>query len=397
MLDAPSPLPTRRYRRASLGDICADSAGRADIRSSVEPQQFLAPSALDVPRLQYGTTDMGKPGIELQQNLGDPGGSTLSRSTPTPAFLLRDAMVHLKYGVITLGDRVVEESLYHFPIHLVPGAAWDGERHLQLPELPLSASQQTAYHLLACNQDNYFHWLIDLVARFRISEYQALELDARTLEIPKLLLPPLDTAWKSESLFHSISRLIPRFTLAPAGRLFIDRLFYVPDLSGAGFNPHPAILDAFTTIRASVLGHDPLPRPWRRLYISREDSGSRVLINEPEVMERTVRAGFTPVILSKLSVPDQVRLFAEASHVVAPHGAGVTNIGFCQPGARFCELHMDSYVHWSFRLLAALRGVHYGCLVGSTVGERHEWVHSNKWHLDPLAVDALLRDPKFIA
>jgi hypothetical protein len=348
-----------------------------DSRPIVERHDFLLPAALDVPPLEYGETDMSREGIVLQQDLGDPGGSRLARSSPTPAFLLRNAMVHFRYGVITLGERVVEETLYHFPMHNVAGATWDGESHLQLPELPLSASLHTAYHLLACNQDNYFHWLIDLVTRFRVSEYRALQLDTQTSDTPLLLLPPLDTSWKSESLTHSVPRHIPRLSLAASGRLFVERLLYIPDLSGAGFNPHPAILDAFNAIRTSVLDNASLPRPWRRLYISRADSGSRVLINEREIIERAARAGFTPVKLSKLSLADRVRLFTEASHILAPHGAGLTNIGFCQPGARLCELLVDSYVHWSFRLLAALRGVRYGCLVGNTIGERHDWVHSN--------------------
>jgi hypothetical protein len=232
-----------------------------DSRPIVERHDFLLPAALDVPPLEYGETDMSREGIVLQQDLGDPGGSRLARSSPTPAFLLRNAMVHFRYGVITLGERVVEETLYHFPMHNVAGATWDGESHLQLPELPLSASLHTAYHLLACNQDNYFHWLIDLVTRFRVSEYRALQLDTQTSDTPLLLLPPLDTSWKSESLTHSVPRHIPRLSLAASGRLFVERLLYIPDLSGAGFNPHPAILDAFNAIRTSVLANASLPRP----------------------------------------------------------------------------------------------------------------------------------------
>ena len=163
MNNAPFLPLTQRYKRMRLGDISVDPKALVDSRPIVERQDFLLPAALDVPPLEYGETDMSRAGIALQQDLGDPGGSRLARSSPTPAFLLRNAMVHFKYGVITLGERVVEETLYHFPIHNVAGATWDGESHLRLPEVPLSASLHTAYHLLACNQDNYFHWLIDLV------------------------------------------------------------------------------------------------------------------------------------------------------------------------------------------------------------------------------------------
>jgi capsular polysaccharide biosynthesis protein len=185
--------------------------------------------------------------------------------------------------------------------------------------------------------------------------------------------------------------------VAAEGCVFVQRLLYVPDLSGGAWNPHPALLDAFDTIRHRALGGLPATQPWRRLYISRTDSGNRKLINEADVIGRAERAGFSVVLLSTLSVAEQVRLFAEASHILAPHGAGLTNIGFCQPGAVLCELHMDSYVHWAFRRLAALRGVRYGCLIGTIVGDRGSEVHGNVWRLDLGALDALLSDSRFIS
>jgi capsular polysaccharide biosynthesis protein len=120
-----------------------------------------------------------------------------------------------------------------------------------------------------------------------------------------------------------------------------------------------------------------------------------VLANEPAVIARLAAAGFEIVQLSPLSVAEQIRIFAEASHIISPHGAGLTNIGFCQPGAALCELHMDRYVHWTFRRLAALRGVRYGCLVGQTATEQAGWVHGNSWTIELAALEAVLADARF--
>jgi capsular polysaccharide biosynthesis protein len=389
-------LSTQKYRRASVFEIAAGPSSSMDGRAVVEPITFLSPSVLDVPPIDFGNTDLTRDGIELQHKLDDPGESRLTRHSATPAFLLHNATVHGKYGVITLDDLVLEETLYHFPMHDVPGAAWEGGSELRLPQLPLSATAHSAYHLLACNLDNYFHWMIDLVTRFNASQYEAQRCDPESTETPLLLMPTLDTSWKRETIDLSVPRSVPRISLTAEARMFARRLLYVPDLSGGAFNPHPALLEAFDTIRARVLGDIPAPRPWRRLYVSRTDSRSRVLTNEAEVIEHAIQAGFTPVLLGNLSVRDQVRLFAEASHILAPHGAGLTNLGFCQPGAVLCELQMDSYVHWAFRVLAALRGVRYGCLIGTTVGERNSWAHSNAWRLDITVLDAVLNDPRFV-
>jgi len=141
----------------------------------------------------------------------------------------------------------------------------------------------------------------------------------------------------------------------------------------------------------------PTRAPWRRIYVSRSDSSNRMLVNEAEIAARAAAAGFLPVLLGAMSVVDQIRTFAEATHVVGAHGAGLTNLMFCQPGTAVCELHMDRYVQWSFRRLAMLRGLRYGAVLGATVGPRPDWVHAQAWRLDPAVLDAVLADPRFIA
>jgi capsular polysaccharide biosynthesis protein len=391
ILAAPSSQP---YRRAWLADIAADPERLEQGRPVVARVARLPPAELDVPALGFGDTDMDRAGIVMHPP-GDPGAQRLGHGGCV-AFLLRNAVVHGKYGVVTLGGDVMADTLQHFPIHNVPGAAWEDQDTMRLPDLPLAAAVHAGSHLLTCNLDNYYHWMIEAAARFSPAIYDTFARHPETESTPFLLLPTLDAAWKWESLERLVPASVPRMSLDARARVLVQRLLYVPDLSGAGWNPHPVLLDAFDTIRAAVPGAA-AARPWRRLYISRSDSANRVLANEAEVIALAERAGFTPVLLSGLSLAEQVRLFAEASHILAPHGAGLTNIGFCQPGAVLCELHMDSYVHWTFRRLAALRGVRYGCLVGQSAGGQHGWVHSNTWRLDLAALEGVLADPRFIA
>ncbi len=389
----PAPPDTMVYRSVSLWNISHDKAALADGRPLVERRPFLAASSLDVPAVAFGDTDFGRAGITLIPP-DDPGAVRLERP-PQPAYLVRNALVHGKYGVLTLGERAVEQTLPHLPTHLIPGAAREAGGDVRLPVLPVSATVHSAYHLLACNIDNYYHWLIDAISRFRPVEYAGFADDPETPSAPNLLIPTLDRFWKWESLALLVPRSLPQLPLTGEGRVFVQRLLFVPDLSGGAFRPHPELLAAFDAMRAAVLGATPA-RPSRRLYVSRADSGNRVLVNEAEVMARVERAGFTPVLLSKKPVAEQIRLFAEASHIIAPHGAGLTNIGFCQPGAALCELHMDSYVHWAFRRLAAMRGVRYGCILGTTLSRHPTWLHGSTWKIDLDALDGVLADPAFL-
>jgi len=93
-------------------------------------------------------------------------------------------------------------------------------------------------------------------------------------------------------------------------------------------------------------------------------------MNEDEVIAAVVSAGFEVVNLSGLNLVEQARLFTCASHVIAPHGAGLTNVVFCGQGTVVCELHMNTYLNWCCRRLAGIRNAKYGCIVGETVPGR---------------------------
>lgn len=78
---------------------------------------------------------------------------------------------------------------------------------------------------------------------------------------------------------------------------------------------------------------------------------------------------FTKIRLETLSLTEQIKLFAGATHVVAAHGAGLSNIVFGRSSLRVLELNLDldgqgSLRPW-FLLLAAGRGMHYQYLNAS--------------------------------
>ena len=61
---------------------------------------------------------------------------------------------------------------------------------------------------------------------------------------------------------------------------------------------------------------------------------------------------FEEILPEQLSVQEQAELFASASAVVGPHGAGLTNIVFCKPQTKVIELFAPSYRHSAYWMLA---------------------------------------------
>ncbi|MEG4798142.1 glycosyltransferase family 61 protein [Microcoleus sp. LAD1_D1] len=109
-------------------------------------------------------------------------------------------------------------------------------------------------------------------------------------------------------------------------------------------------------------------KPYRKLYLSR--SGRRQVKNEVQVRE--VLKEFDFEILEDISrtVDEQIRLFAEAAVVVGPHGAGFTNLLWCQRGTKVLEFFYGGYTPPYFYYICQLLGLEYSRMVDdNNVGE----------------------------
>ena len=97
--------------------------------------------------------------------------------------------------------------------------------------------------------------------------------------------------------------------------------------------------------------------------------------------------GFETVAPGLLPLREQAALFASASHVVGPHGAGLTNILFSPSNARVLELFPSTRFKNTYFLLAKSRGQMYRAIVGGP-GDRREWfdvdAHAFKQALDEI-------------
>lgn len=103
------------------------------------------------------------------------------------------------------------------------------------------------------------------------------------------------------------------------------------------------------------------------LYISRGDKpNTRRFNEEAELWPHLEERGFSMIDPGSLSVQEQINTFHAAKIVVAPHGAGLTNMVFCTPGTKVLELFAPDYVHTGLWTIAQSLGhIDYSYLVGS--------------------------------
>jgi len=108
----------------------------------------------------------------------------------------------------------------------------------------------------------------------------------------------------------------------------------------------------------------------RKIYLPR--GGTRNPARLKAMESRLAELGFEQVDTSNLSeLRDKL---GTASHVIAAHGAGLTNTFLCQPAARVLELMPSDIAHWAhpyyFYTLCSASQLPYGAIVGRSTRPR---------------------------
>ena len=222
----------------------------------------------------------------------------------------------------------------------------------------------------------YYHWLIDIAPKLAAAKR---DLGASAGDL--VFLYPGKLGSYEVELIELLGLLPSRvIDLHQTGGVTADAIYTMP-LPGF-FSVHPRV----STLR-SALGVE--PQPSRRLYVSR--AGRRRIENEDALFAMLESFGFEFVADVPRSVTAQIELFAEASHIVAPHGAALSNLIWCSRDTRILELASAVYSPDYFGVLAAECDVNYKRLVfGAGV---HSWTSTAvDFTADPDAIRRLITE-----
>jgi capsular polysaccharide biosynthesis protein len=111
--------------------------------------------------------------------------------------------------------------------------------------------------------------------------------------------------------------------------------------------------------------------PSRRIFISRSKAGRRRLVNEDHLWPVLAAAGFERVHMEDLTFAGQVALMRDTAVLLAPHGAGLTNMLFCPPGTDVVELADLGFPNPNFYAIASAMGHRYWLLAAEALGDGH--------------------------
>ena len=75
-----------------------------------------------------------------------------------------------------------------------------------------------------------------------------------------------------------------------------------------------------------------------KVYISRQNSNYRNLINEEDIIHKLKSMDFVIIDTSNMSIFEQIEIFSSANIIVGPTGSALTNIIFCMKGTKIIEI-----------------------------------------------------------
>ena len=258
------------------------------------------------------------------------------------------------HPLITNRDRFVLDQA----AHELQQSSHPAHYALRLPqskEVP-----EVTFSLASRWSDNYWHWLFDCIGKWLLIEKTNPGRMPSIGFIAGLNLEQY--AFKTQSL-EALGVAEDRIVDIKASSHFEFENLLVADLPSS--IPYPE-MDVIGALREAFLGKYSAESLPKKVYISRGKSGSRRVVNEPELEETLNDFGFQKVYLEDLSFLQQVTLFQNATAIFGQHGAGFTNLIFSTAGAQVFELFEPEFVNPCYAILADKLGLDYKILFNSS-------------------------------
>jgi len=235
---------------------------------------------------------------------------------------------------------------------------------------PVTRHVQQAYFLPRIGNNNYYHSLVDKLPA--LIAYKRMNLSC-----------PIVATYKLDKIERYLCKELgidpDEIIVDTQGALIADRGF-IPKVESlrAPFYEH---CRTRPTLSASTK---------KRIYISRSRSADRPLQNESSIHELLEANSFSIVHMEDHSFEEQISIARNADVIVAPHGAGLTNMIFAESGTSVVELIPDRYMTPLFKQLAIDCSHKYSTLMGEVEENDSDTNTPLAWSIDLSRLEALI-------
>ncbi|HTR42346.1 MAG TPA: glycosyltransferase family 61 protein [Pseudomonadales bacterium] len=205
--------------------------------------------------------------------------------------------------------------------------------------------------------ENYYHWMMESIPRWRILQA------ANYTEYDHVLLPGPVSPFEDEVLDLLE---IPRARRLRCSKNFVHQFerLVVPAMPFP-LRKAPVWVCAWLRSLFPHRGSGP-----EKIFISRGGLSRRLLVNEAELSAQLQREGFVAIQPELCSVAEQAKLFGSAKCVVASHGAGLVNMVFAPANALMVELFHPDYIRPTYQNMAASAGLRHAAVTGRRLDKK---------------------------
>lgn len=290
-----------------------------------------------------------------------------------PAYFVAEfnkgSLIGKNAAVITPDNKVLTD--------LIPGMNIEGDSIFKKNKpLFIKKSRENIAVLTTSFGTGYYHWFFDVLPRFKclndknIDKYLINDLKYPfQFETLKLFGIPVEKMMTTSSKLH----------LRPE-KLTVPSFPYMNKW-------------CCEYLREKVLLPEVLDQEietYERIYISRASSPKRKILNEEAILKVLEPLGFKKIMAETLSFSHQVKLFNSAKVIVAPHGAGLTNLVFSNPNTKVIEVFSPNYVVGCYWILSNFVDLDYYYLMGEGERPDNHRISDGNITVDPQKLSQLL-------
>lgn len=302
-----------------------------------------------------------------------------SQSQPAYLACLEGGRICNGVAVITADNKLLSDASIHMRVD--PN---NPQKHPVFHQdiQPPTYLDKTVAVLSAAGGNTFFHWIVDVLPRYDLLRRSPDWFQ----DIDYFIVNDLAQPFQPDSL--KLLDIPPEklITAADYPHLQAKRLLVPSFVRHQTCNIGTWAFDFLrqTLVPQTIRNLDDSNKT-KRLYISRHKASSRRLLNEDKILENLQEKGFDRVFLEDYSLTEQIELFATANCIIAPHGAGLTNLVFCPKNTKVLEIYSPNYVSVSYWNICNQVGLDYYYLFGT--GQRPQPFEDPHLRLEDIQVD----------
>jgi len=183
--------------------------------------------------------------------------------------------------------------------------------------------------------NNPWHIWIDVISKFRLIEKRGVLNFSKFIYI--LSNPSAYFDKVAKEMFPDL-----KYYVMPEGETWRFQHLIVPSMSNHDDGITTPHLPAWLRHFKGLFGLKGL-EPHRKIIVLRPGAKTRKLVNSAELV--LALKGWETVVLENMTIKEQFKTFAEATHILAAHGAGLVNLLWCRPDTKVIEIQDRRMLH----------------------------------------------------